>query len=771
MISSAFHGWLDHRTRQLWRVSWLAASVAIGGCGNSGSSTIGPVTPNPSPSGVVIPAPFTRLTIEESQAPWGKNLGDLDGDGQLDIVEGGGGQGSNVYWYQYPNWNKYLIGSVGGDDDLQIADINRDGAPDVIVNGGIAWYENPRGSGGNPHDQWVHHVIDAVNAHDLLIADIDGDGWPDAVTRAEFGGTTLYLNNIGGTRPGATWIKVTIGAAENGIGSALADINRDGRIDIVQNGYWLQQPIDPTVGANWIRRNFTAWPNGSSVAVGDLNGDGRLDVVLAYAEAGVGDLAWFEGPADPVATTSWTKHTLGTAEDVHRMHVADFNRDGKLDVLYAEMHQSATERIAIYYNHGGGAQWTHNVLAMTGGHNIAIGDVGNDGDIDILVANWDTNSPDGGRLSLWRNDLGRELVLNNWSYVQVDNSKLEPSFGLHFADMDRDGHRDIIAGRYWYRNPGGDMTGSWSRTDLGANRDAMAVLDVDGDARMDVIVEGLPSGGNVPVIWLRPTGNSATSFEATTIGSIPEDPGDGRSQGYAIANVRGNEKPEIFLSSVGIHYFEIPSNPGAGNWPRVQVTSEAREEGIAVGDIDGDGDTDVVALVAPAGTTVAWWENPGDGSGNWIRHDLGNTGSIEGDRVALGDINGDGRLDVIVTQTNLDAGGNSLFWYAQPANPTANNWTRTTVASDLGSLNSMDVADVNGDGRPDIVTGEHRGSLRVTVWKNNGNGTFTGNIVATGIESHLGARVDDLDGDGDLDIVSIAWDSFSYVHLWRNNAQ
>jgi hypothetical protein len=698
----------------------------------------------------------------------------LDGDNLIDVIEGGGNLGDSVYWYRYqsPGWSsRFQIGSVGGDDDLQLADINRDGALDVVVNGDVLWYENPRGTGGNPEGSWTSHFISSINAHDLQLADLDGDGWVDLVIRQEFGPTTVYFNNIGGTRTGETWISVSIGAASAGIGSALADINRDGLVDIVHNGYWIQQPSsNETSGANWTRRNFGSWTDGSSVTVGDINNDGRLDIFLAYAERGVGDVAWFEAPLDPTAS-GWARHAIGTAEDVHRMHLADFNRDGTLDLVYAEMHQSGTDRVAIYYNHGGGSQWTHDVLATSGGHNIAIGDVGNDGDIDILSANWNVSSPDGGRLNVWQNDLNPDRTVNSWNRITVDSSKQEQSFGLVCGDMDRDGRRDIIAGRYWYRNPGGDLTGTWNRTDLGSGRDVMAVLDLDGDSNNDLIVEGAPAGTSVPVIWLRPNNPTATSFSATTIGSIPADPADGRSQGYAIAHVRGNHKPEIFLSSIGIHYFEIPSNPSAGNWPRVQVTSEAREEGIAVGDIDRDGDTDIAGLVAPAGTTVAWWENPGDGGDNWSRHDLGNTGSTVGDRVQLADVNSDGKLDVIVTQTNLGSNGNSLYWYLQPSNSEAPNWTRTTIVSDQGSLNSMDVGDFNGDAKPDIVTGEHRGNLLVTVWKNNGNGTFGGNSVDSGVESHLGTQACDIDDDGDLDIISIAFDNSNLVYLWRNNAQ
>jgi len=166
---------------------------------------------------------------------------------------------------------------------------------------------------------------------------------------------------------------------------------------------------------------------------------------------------------------------------------------------------------------------------------------------------------------------------------------------------------------------------------------------------------------------------------------------------------------------VGLYYFEIPASPSSGNWPRVQITSEAREEGLALGDIDRDGDLDVAALVAPAGTTVAWWENPGDGSGSW---------------------------------------------------------PRSTVVSNQGSLNSMDVADLNGDGALDIVTGEHRGSLKVTVLENVGDASsWLSHGISQGTESHLGTQTLDLDGDGDLDVVSIAWDNFQNLQLWRNDAR
>src|SRR3989344_7083846 len=345
---------------------------------------------------------FTKIVIQTSQAPWGKNLADVSGDGQLDIIEGGGNLGGNIYWYQYPNWTKFQIGSVGGDDDLQVGDINNDGAIDVVVNGGTYWYENPRGTGGNVQGLWTRHTIDAVNdGHDLVLGDVNADGKLDVLTRGEFGPTTLYIQ---GLTPD-TWTSVPMPNAPNGEALVLADINRDSRVDIIGNGYWLQQPaINITSGASWIRHDFGVWPASGSAGVTDINGDGRLDIFLAASEIGAGTLSWFEAPLDPI-TGAWIKHDIANVEDIHRFHLVDMNNDGALDIAFAEMHQSTTDRVGIYYNNGNGASWTLQVLATTASHNIAVGDVGNDGDIDIGGANWSTASPDGGSLEFWGNEL------------------------------------------------------------------------------------------------------------------------------------------------------------------------------------------------------------------------------------------------------------------------------------------------------------------------------------------------------------------------------
>ena len=133
--------------------------------------------------------------------------------------------------------------------------------------------------------------------------------------------------------------------------------------------------------------------------IGDINGDGRPDVILSPSES-AGKISWFEMPTDPLNDT-WIEHIILPAVSyVHRVRVADFDNDGNLDVAFAEMDQSKTNRIGVVYNDGAGMSWTLQILGTTAGHNIAVGDIDNDGDVDILNANWRH-----GNLELWRNGL------------------------------------------------------------------------------------------------------------------------------------------------------------------------------------------------------------------------------------------------------------------------------------------------------------------------------------------------------------------------------
>jgi hypothetical protein len=227
----------------------------------------------------------------------------------------------------------------------------------------------------------------------------------------------------------------------------------------------------------------------------------------------------------------------------------------------------------------------------------------------------------------------------------------------------------------------------------------------------------------------------------------------------------------VLTAGDGVWVVQIPSAaPSSSPWPAFRIAPGTSEDLLAVGDIDRDGLVDIVASDAKDGTLIRWYRNPGTPEGNWARHDVGHV-TDWGDRAELADIDGDGRLDIVVSTENAKPGGASTYWFQAPAELVTQPWTRHTVAVQ-GSTNSLDVGDVDGDGRLAIVTGEHKGKLRVRIWRTSDAGrSWQDSVVDSGTESHLGARLVDLDGDGAPEIVGIAWDAFADLHVWRNDTR
>ncbi|WP_020569919.1 FG-GAP repeat domain-containing protein [Neolewinella persica] len=373
-------------------------------------------------------------------------------------------------------------------------------------------------------------------------------------------------------------------------------------------------------------------------------------------------------------------------------------------------------------------------------------------------------------------DVPNTLSTEQWTYIQIDSTNVMwgefdgPEwlryFGLAAADFTGDGKLEIVTGRTVFRNPGGDMTGKWEKIDLAVNVDANLTYQLIGEKAPSILAEALPE-----VIRFSVDQNGDFT-KGEVVARVPPT-GHHNGQGYKTADLfPGKGDVEIIYASQGGLYVMDPT--AALPWPVVLVGADASDEGFGVADMDGDGDLDLISgyrvpgLDAEVPTTVVWFENPGTMTPDWTRHQVGHT-AFAIDRVEATDLNGDGRIDVVVAEERYPGLEPDATLWAFMASDTG--FVRNAIVTQY-SMNNLDLADLDQDGDEDILTAEHKGpDLALQLWKNDGAGHFTKQEIDRGKESHLGAQAFDMDGDGDLDIISIGWDQHQFVHLWRNDAK
>ena len=661
-----------------------------------------------------------------SRVQSGLIVGDVDGDKKLDVIAGcrlllGKGDGTFA-----PSIN---IGSGLG-TVYAMGDVNGDGKPDLVLTdyatsafgvalnmgngtfGAVAKYANPFQSGGS-----------------ALLADLNGDGKADLVELSG-GGPSVLMNEGSGT-----FATPVLYSWKNGAGSAMAigDVTGDGKLDLVigseydptQSVVVLPGRGDGTFGAAL----FYPGPIiPSSIALGDLNGDGKLDIAVTGGQGNGVVAVLLNSGSGFLAATNYT--IPGYTKNVQ---IGDVTGDGKADLVLGG--------VSLMVNQGNGTFSAIRPISAASIVAMTLADLDGDSRLDIVAVDLAMG---------WEQDVIVFHNAGNGAFVTAQSSPAGPAPStLAIADLDGDGHPDVVLPslngntmNVLMGKSGGTFAAPVSYV-AGNNSPSVAIGDLNGDGAPDVAVANR-NGNGASVLLNQGKGTFAAEITYPA-GTAPS--------AIQIADIDGDKKPDLIVANSGSNNVSVLRNLGTTTFASaVNYAVGMSPSALAIGDLDGDGKPDIVVL-NPADNDVSVLHNQGSGAfaaavsvpvGSYLHVPSG---------VALGDLDGDGRLDLVVsiqTTDNPNPTQGDMEVFLNSGSGMFGSAIHHTIDFAPGAIA---LADLDGDGRLDVTfVSPQAGS--VGLMANVGGGQLAAPVYYAGASlASVGVATADVTGDHLVDLI------------------
>lgn len=702
--------WLGYRTAQ-YPDGLVPSASALVDLDGDGHLDVAVVSGSANPQLALLWNDGTgAFSAPDVQAMPGPSMGvaanDIDGDGDLDIVVGHNGIGAPTHLFSLLlNEGGRTFGApasfpIGGfPTEVTVVDLTGDGLDDVVavVDGAVAMAR----SLGNGQFFAPTLSLVAGGARSIDVADIDEDGDLDAVV----GHTT-------------------------------------GRLSVLENSGFGFLPAVEYVGlpANFFNQD-------TSIALGDVDGDGDLDVLLSGEGVGLGvgglgygSIGFFRNLGGTSYGPVETLPLVPSEDGALDMEFVDANGDGHLDILAA-----LGRRVWVLLPGDGTGAFGAPVEIATGGAVVAVmsGDLDGDDDLDVVAL-----SGDSAGICVHVNAGG---FATPSTFPMIDPAGAPSSASeLALVDVDLDGELDAIVG--WAENFGGvfgigvrrgNGDGSFAPTETYPTPkfpEFLTAGDLNADGLPDLVYSdgwnGFPAQVHVRL-----------NQGAGVFGPAQDLPGPYCEQAVRIelADVNADGAVDILFYDCTDRLYSFPGDGTGGFAAPVQQSFPFTQHGLlAVGDLDGDGLPDVVTDAGLQGRAEVRF---GTGTGQFVAPVTLDTGrGVSAAEVV--DFDGDGVLDVVAA-FDLDGSGVSVV----PGDPLGGFSAGASFPGTAGGgLGNLAVGDVDGDGRVDVVVANDD-SGELSRWRQAEAGSLAAEerygVGQAGADVELG----DLNGDGRLDAV------------------
>ncbi|MCB0401072.1 MAG: VCBS repeat-containing protein [Flavobacteriales bacterium] len=578
-------------------------------------------------------------------------LTDVDGDFDLDVVAGATfSAGPKIAWFEnlgnglFDTTKNIIPSNLYTVHSIHAADIDNDGDFDILsasyTDDKIDLFEN-LGSGSFNTQTTISTIMDGANI--VSTSDLDNDGDADIIASAYNGAEIVWFENLGSGLIDTT--KNVIASPYGASAIFTVDINVDGNIDILASGI---SPLNikasrfdnlgaGTFGPEQILHSRPGPSASKFIYSEDMDGDADKDIIYAFTVPN--EIFWQENLGGGVMDTTINLINNSYCSDLVCLLAADLDGDLDNDVLSFDRNLDF-----IYWNKNDGVGNFNKTDLLTKAiylHKAIDVDVDNDNDIDIITYGAHTNT------LLWAENTGNEHFENH----HIIKTGIDGVQDIAKSDIDIDGNIDIIVANWdsiiLFRNFGGafDTIGSFIPPAIG-NVKFIQTCDIDNDMDDDlIIVEDI---GTPTVYWFENIGGGV--FD-TTMNLINNNYtiSDNVSSVFTIDMDNDLDKDIVLSISKRAVWHENIGGIIDSNENLIGIMPDNMKLSRIV-DLDNDNDLDLVCF--DYSNNLSWFENLGGNIFDSVSTEIQVIGGLITSDMNLLDIDSDGDKDIITTRTN-----------------------------------------------------------------------------------------------------------------------